>query len=301
VSVSLLLFGVVTGLALAAIYLLLSIGFNVILASSGTFNFALGTIAAGGTIASYYSTVKWGWSPIFAALLISGGGAVAAYAIYLVAIKVAMRSEEFLHVSLISTMGIAFAATTLMSVWFGADPRPVPAYVSETPFKIGTIPLRPTYVVLLVVACVITALIEIVMVRTDSGRMFRATLEDPPGAELQGIDTKRIVVGGLCVGGMLAALAGFLIAPVVSASPFAADKLTFFGFAAMTIGGFGSFRGAVVGALAVGLIGGLTPIGLEPHWVVPITWTALLLMLLVRPSGIAGTAGLFGAKGLREG
>ena len=68
----------------------------------------------------------------------------------------------------------------------------------------------------------------------------------------------------------------------------------------MAIGGFGSFAGALVGGVVVGLIYGVVPVVLDSHLTVPVMWLAVVAVLLVRPSGLLGTAGLFGSARLRE-
>ena len=72
------------------------------------------------------------------------------------------------------------------------------------------------------------------------------------------------------------------------------------GFAGMAIGGFGSFAGSLVGGLVVGLIAGLTPTLAPPHLALPLLWIIVVAVLLVKPMGLWGAAGLFGSAGLRE-
>ncbi len=132
------------------------------------------------------------------------------------------------------------------------------------------------------------------------GTVFRMTLEDPEGARLMGIDTGKVVVLTFMLAGLLSALTGFLAAPVVSASTFNAHDLAFFGFAGMAIGGFGSFVGALVGSVLVGLIVGITPSVADPHLAVPLVWVLVLSVLLFKPSGLWGAVGLFGAARARD-
>ena len=117
---------------------------------------------------------------------------------------------------------------------------------------------------------------------------------------LMGIDTRRVITLVFGVAGALSAIAGFLVAPVIHASAFTAQELAFFGFAGMAIGGFGSFSGALLGGVVVGLIYGLVPVLWDPHLTVPILWAVVVAVLLVRPMGLLGTAGLFGSAKSRE-
>ena len=98
------------------------------------------------------------------------------------------------------------------------------------------------------------------------------------------------LVAVTALGGGLACLAGFMVAPVSTASVFVGDRFALFGFAAMAIGGYGSFRGAIAGGLIVGLITGLTPVWFNASLTQPLVFAALLTVLLVRPAGLFGRA-----------
>jgi branched-subunit amino acid ABC-type transport system permease component len=128
------------------------------------------------------------------------------------------------------------------------------------------------------------------------GYMLRAVLEDPEGAALIGINTPRVIRRVFAVAGVLSGIAGYLIAPITQASPYVADSLGLFAFAAMTIGGFGSFAGSLAGGLIVGLITGVAAGFLDPHWTRPLIFVICLLVLLLRPGGIFGSRGVFGTK-----
>jgi branched-chain amino acid transport system permease protein len=73
-----------------------------------------------------------------------------------------------------------------------------------------------------------------------------------------------------------------------------------FGFASIAIGGFASFRGAVVGGLIVGLILGLTPAFTDQTWRGPLVWVAMVIVLFIRPAGLFGKGGQFGAVSVRQ-
>lgn len=201
---------------------------------------------------------------------------------------------------MLTTVGLGLAANAGIALVFGSDTKKVSPMVSDIPILLAGIPLRPTYLIIIACGLVVTFLIELVIRRTRVGQIFRVTLEDPEYAQLTGINTNLVIAVTFVVAGALAALAGFLIAPVIGASAFAGQNLAFAGFAAMAIGGFGSFAGALIGGLIAGMIMGLTPILTTPVATQPLLWVAVVLLLLVRPGGLLGTAGLFGATKDRE-
>jgi branched-subunit amino acid ABC-type transport system permease component len=153
---------------------------------------------------------------------------------------------------------------------------------------------------MLVVTLLITLLVDRVLRKTLIGHVLRATLEDPEGAALLGFDTRFIVRGVFALAGLISALAGYLIAPITQASPYVADELGLFGFAALAIGGFGSFGGALAGGLVVGLMTGIGAGFIDPHLLRPLIFVLCVLVLLVRPGGVFGSKGLFGSAKLRD-
>jgi len=298
---TLLFIAVVTGLGFAAIYVLIAISFTLILASSGVFNFAQSVPVGLAGIVSYLATSQYGWPPLVAAAAAVALGSLAGFVTYLVAVRPALgRGNFFTETTLLTTIGLGTAASALVAYMFGSEARPVQSYITTTPVAIGDAPLRPVYVVMIVVAAVATMLVDRVMRRTEMGHVFRLTLEDREGAQLLGVNTYKVIAYTFVVAGALAAVAGFLIAPVIGASAFTAQHLAFYGFAGMTIGGFGSFAGALAGGSIVGLIVGITPAYTDPALATPLVWAAMVLILLLRPSGIAGAGGLFGAASARE-
>lgn len=300
-STTAILLGLVTGLALASIYVLIAISFTLVLAASGVFNFAQGTIVMGGAVLSFLLGVQLGWPPLITVAAIAVIGVLAGLLTHLLAVWPAIgRSRSFTHMTMLTTIGLGTGANALAALLFGSDSHPVPSYVSDSPVSLFSIPLRPTYIVMIGVGASVTLAIEWLVRRTELGHIFRATLEDPEGALLLGIDTRKVIAFAFGLAGAMSALAGYLIAPVISASAFTAQELAFYGFAGMAIGGFGSFAGALAGGAIVGVIAGMVPTLANPHLALPLLWIVVVVMLLAKPAGLWGTAGLFGSAKIRE-
>lgn len=293
--------GFVTGLAFASIFVLIAISFTLVLAASGVFNFAQGTIVMLGTILSYFIGVQMGWPALATASAIAALGALAGILNHLFAVRPAIgRSKSFTHTTMLTTLGLGTGANALVALLFGSDSYRVPSYVSEDPLRMFGIPLRPTYLVMIAVGVVVTIAVELMVRRTAIGHMLRVTLEDPEGARLVGIDTRKVIALSFALAGAMSGVAGYLIAPTIGASAFTAQELAFYGFAGMAIGGFGSFAGSLAGGVLVGLVVGVVPTLGSPDAAVPLLWVIIIVMLLIKPGGLWGTAGLFGSARLRE-
>ena len=296
-----LVLGFVTGLAFASIYVLIAISFTLVLAASGVFNFAQGTIVMLGTIGAYLLSVKLGWPAMAMVAVVGAAGALAGIVNHVVAVRPAIgRSKSFSHTTMLTTLGLGTGVNALVALVFGSDSYRVPSFVPEDPLMVFSIPLRPTYLLMIAVGTVVTIAVEWVVRRTSIGHMLRVTLEDPEGARLLGIDTRKVIALSFALAGVMSALAGVLIVPTIGASAFTAQELAFYGFAGMAIGGFGSFAGSLAGGLVVGLIVGLTPAFGNPHASVPMIWAMVVITLLVKPAGLLGAAGLFGSARLRD-
>ncbi|MFG1400156.1 MULTISPECIES: branched-chain amino acid ABC transporter permease [Roseixanthobacter] len=300
-TITTLMLGVITGLALASVYILVAVSFTIILAASGVFNFAQGTVVMIGTILAFVLGVQLGWAPLATAAATAGAGVLAGLLTHLVAVWPAMgRSRSFSHTTMLTTIGLATAVNSFASILFGSDSHRVPSYVSEDPLFLLSIPVRPIYLLMIATGIAVTVAVEWVVRRTSVGHIFRATLEDPECAQLFGVNTGKVIAIAFGLAGAMSALAGMLIAPVIAASAYSAQELAFYGFAGMALSGFGSFAGALFGSVIVGLISGIVPSIANPQLALPLIWLVVVAILLVKPSGLWGTAGLFGSGRIRE-
>ncbi|MES2481321.1 MAG: branched-chain amino acid ABC transporter permease [Pseudomonadota bacterium] len=159
--------GVISGLALASIYILVALGFTLVIAASGVFNFAQGSVVMIGTILAYLFTDRLGW-PAGPALLVSLGiGALLGLLTHLVAVRPAMgRSHDLGHATLLTTIGLGTALNAAVALWFGGESFNVKSYVGDTPVQLLGVPIRPVYLLIIGAAAAITLTIELVARRT---------------------------------------------------------------------------------------------------------------------------------------
>jgi branched-subunit amino acid ABC-type transport system permease component len=293
--------GFETGIALACLYLLIAVSFTLIVAVSGVFSFLQATLIMLATVFAYVLSVEWGWSNFAIIPLLIVFGLVAGLLTHLMFVRPLMgRTRDMLESSMLTTLGASTAINAIAGLLFGSNTRPMPSYAPLTPFKIGSVPIDKTNVVIVAVCAVLMICFQVVLRRTSIGRVTRITLEDTDGAQLMGVNTVRVIMISFCVAGAMAMIAGWLVAPVLSASAYSAQNQAFFAFAAMAIGGFGSFNGAMIGAVVVGMGQGLIPAYLSPSWTIPLLLVFALVLLIIKPTGLLGRAGLFGAAAQRQ-
>jgi branched-chain amino acid transport system permease protein len=123
---------------------------------------------------------------------------------------------------------------------------------------------------------------------TLTGRAVRAVAINPRAAALMGIDTHRMVRLSFALAGGLGALAGVIITPITTASYHVGVMMGLKGFAAAVLGGYGSFLGAIVGGLSLGLLESLGAGVLSSAYKDVIAFVVLLLVLFIRPRGLLG-------------
>src|SRR5262245_3207108 len=130
--------GVVSGLAFASIFALIALSLTMVLAASGVFNFAQGTIVMGGTILAYLLGVRLGWTPLVVGSVTVGLGIVAGLLTYVLAIRPAVgRAKALSHTTVLTTIGLGTAANAAIELLFGGDTFPVPSFVTENPIAFG--------------------------------------------------------------------------------------------------------------------------------------------------------------------
>jgi branched-chain amino acid transport system permease protein len=198
--------------------------------------------------------------------------------------------------SVIVTIGLLILLEGLAGIFFGAQYRSFPAAFSVTGLKVGSTPLGVSrFDVFTVAAVLATTLILAVTFRyTTAGLRMRAAAFNATIARLSGIRVARVLTVGWALAGLLGALAGVLVSPSTFLYPNSMDAIFVLGFTAAVIGGLDSPVGAVVGGLILGILLNYVSGYLGSDLVPIFGLAALVVVLMLRPSG------LFGATATRQ-
>lgn len=281
---------VITGIAVGAVYGLIAIGYTVVFNTTRVFNLAQGDLVMVGVLFSYWALDVRGWPQLVAVILVL----LVVPAVSLIEERVAVR--PFLGRSrdnigwFISTLAFGLILETIVVRLYGDNPpRPVRSPLSSAPIHIGIIRTRPQLLLAVAVLTIVTVAIELFYRRTWTGRAMRATADDREIAALRGIDPRRMSLIAFAIGGLLAGIAGFVVAPIVYADVTIGLVYSIKGFIALAIGGFGSIRGAIIGALAIGIAEQLWDLYFDPRYEIVASFALLMLILTVRPTGLFRT------------
>jgi branched-chain amino acid transport system permease protein len=195
------------------------------------------------------------------------------------------RDESF---QLLLTFALVLMFQDVFRFVWGSNPRSLDSsYLSY-----GTINARdfsvPVYNLLVIAAALGTAVgLGAFLQRTNFGRILRATAENRAMAEALGVDVRRVYSAVFTLGAVLGTTAGALIVPTAAASLDMAIEFVIEAFAVVVIGGLGSMRGALAGALIVGVIRAYSLV-LYPEAEVLAIYLIVIAVLLLRPSGLFG-------------
>ena len=196
----------------------------------------------------------------------------------------------------IATLGMLGVIRAIVGmIWTNEGKRFDPP-VDTAGFVIGdtTLPFSRLNLLIVVTAAIVMIIFSLIFQKSNLGLALRAAAYNPEIARLSGVRVAQTRTIGWIFAGAAGAVAGILVTPNDSLTPNSLDTLLVFGFVAAVIGGLESLLGAVVGGLVLGIGLSFVLIYLGTSLVFPTAFVVLVLVLLVRPSGI------FGVKGARS-
>lgn len=288
---TLALHAIVTGLAVGSVYGLIAIGYTVVFNATRVFNLAQGDLVMLGVLLSYYALDVQHWPEVAALLLVVFG----VPAVSLVEERFVVR--PFLRRSgdnlgwFIATLAFSLIIETVVTDLYGdRPPEPVPSPLSDHPVHIGSLSFSPQLLLAIGAIVIVMILIDLFYTRTWLGRAMEATAEDRDLAAMRGIQPARISALAFAIAGLIGGIAGFVIAPVVFANVSIGLTYSLKGFIALAIGGFGSIRGAVVGAWLLGISEQLFDLYANPSYEILASVILLVLVLSIRPTGLFSRA-----------
>jgi len=197
-------------------------------------------------------------------------------------------------VFLITAIGASFTIQYLIFLIRGANAEPaVTMFIPEPIFDVfGTI-VNSQQLIIVIASVILMLATDWFIRRTRTGRGIRAVAQDPDTATLMGVNKERIIQITFITGGILAGAAALFYVMLVPSGVIynGGFILGVKAFAAAVLGGIGNVRGALLGGLLLGVIGNYGQILLgDSQWTDVVAFVVLVLVLLVKPSGILGTS-----------
>lgn len=279
------LVSVVDGVAYGLLLFTLAAGLSLVFGMMDVLNLAHGTLYLLGAYAAYqFSDGSW---PGLVLAIVAGLVVGALGGVVLAALSAPLADRGHLDQAML-TLGVGFIVVDLLITRYGGEQVPidVPAGLDGSFSLLGH--SYPTYRILFIVIAGVLALgVWLLFERSSLGALVRATVVDREMVQAMGVDTRWVLFGVFAFGAGLAALGGVLGAPIMAPGPGVDERVLVLSLVVVVIGGLGSIRGALVGALIIGQVQGLG-VQLTPTYAPFLLFGAMLVILVWRPQGLAG-------------
>jgi branched-chain amino acid transport system permease protein len=285
-SLSFILQVLFAGLAVGAIYALVSLGFVLIIRATNVVNFAQGDFAMLGAYAMV-TLLSFAHLPYLVSILLSLAAMAIFGLIFNYGVYYPLRDRTYLPV-LISTLGAAIFMQNTVLALFGPQPHPMAKVFSAQGIDIAGVFLDSQYLVILGVTAIAVGFQYFLFEHTLLGKKLQATSQDKDMARLVGIPVVWMIAFTFIYSAMLGGLAGILIAPVLFVSTGMASIIALKAFSATIIGGFGDVTGAIVGGLLLGVVESFAAAYISVPYKDAFGFLLVFIFLLFRPQGIFG-------------
>jgi branched-chain amino acid transport system permease protein len=286
---ALILVQLLNGISLGMIYVLMAVGLTIVFGMLNIINFAHGAVyALGAYMAFTFATLLGQWIGSFWVAMVLGPLATALVGVVF-EVTLLRRMQDAEHeYQILLTFGVALILQEVIIMIWGAVGKSLPMpreLAGLMDFGIFTFPDYRIFLIGFIglVCLVIWLLIE----KTSYGSIIRAGTENRNMVNCLGIDIYRVFTVVFALGVGLAGLAGALALPMRGAQPLMGDTILTLCFVVVVIGGMGSFTGAILGGLLVGIVESMMALIWPPGTMLSI-FAAMALVILVRPKGLLG-------------
>lgn len=280
------------GLQLGSIYALVALGYTMVYGIAKLINFAHGDIIMVGGYTIYFAIQMFFaqsglplWLTIIPAVVVCS---LLGVLIERVAYKPLRNSPRITN--LITAIGISLLLENLFVKFFSSSAKPVPSIFPNMTFDIFGLSLPLATVITIVVTVILTILLHLFTRTTKHGKAMLAVSEDYGAASLVGINVDNTMTMTFAIGSALAGVASVLyVASYPQIQPFMGSMLGIKAFTAAVVGGIANIPGAVFGGFILGIIEALTRAYLSSSYADAIVFFVLILVLLIKPTGLLGT------------
>ncbi len=276
-----------SGLAVGSLFALIAVGFNLTFAVNRTVNFAHGQWVAVGSLLAFTLLVEW-QMPLLVTII---GTGVLLGILGLVLERIGIRPMIGHSLSLgfiMSTLALGIMLESAALYWWGSTALFVPSPVGEERMEIFGAGIYPQEALVPVVTAFMLLGLAIIYRATRLGRALRATAENRDAAQLMGINAKRMVAVAYGLAGLMAGVAGVLVAPLTGALAVAGAGLGLKAFAVAIVGGLDSIIGTLIAGLFLGVAEQYIALYISPGLRDVGVYAIVISMLLIRPFGLLG-------------
>ena len=287
---------IINGLSLGSIYALIALGYTMVYGVLRLINFAHGDVYMLGAFAGYFlaNALQLDDNPSVPGMVAVTIGAMAiCAAIGILIERLAYRPVR--HHSRLSALITAIGVSLLLEyggqVVFGASPRFFPQMIRSETYTLAGAQVTNQSLLIIAMSVIVMFGLEFVVHRTRIGKAMRATSYNLAVAKLMGINTDRVIAFTFALGSALAAVGGVLVALAIPRiDPLMGLMTGLKAFVAAVLGGIGNIPGAMIGGMLIGLMETAISATAYSTYRDAVAFAVLILILLIRPAGIMGSA-----------
>ena len=282
-SFSLFFQSLINGLNQGAIYALIALGYTMVYGIIRMINFAHGDFIMIGAYTLFYTIPLMVNAAVIIAIAVC---AVVGVLVEILAYRPVRKAGSMS--ALITALAMSIFLENLAMVLFGAKPHNVQAIFSLPTITVGTVALPLNVLLTIAIGLGIMIALQLFVKKTKLGKAMRAVPQDKDASTLVGINVNKIITTTFAIGSGLAAVAALMYcATYPRVTNDMGSMMGMKAFIAAVLGGIGIIPGAMLGGILIGLIEIFVKL-FAPGWYEAVTYGTLIVILLVKPSGILG-------------
>lgn len=279
----------INGISLGSVYAIIALGYTMVYGIAKMLNFAHGDVIMIGSYVVFVTVSTMGLPPMAGVLLAVAVCTLLGMTIERIAYK-PLRGVSPLAV-LITAIGVSYLLQNVALLIFGADTKSFTSVVTLPAIKLagGEMTITGETIVTILSCIVIMIGLTAFINKSKAGQAMLAVSEDRGAATLMGINVNGTIALTFAIGSALAAIAGVLLCSAYpSLTPYTGSMPGIKAFVAAVFGGIGSIPGAFIGGILLGVIEILSKAYISSQMSDAIVFSVLIIVLLVKPTGILG-------------
>ncbi len=277
------------GILIAGLYATVTLGLTLVLGVMGIVNFAHGELVMLGAYSTFWLYTLLGIDPM---LSIAMSGLILFFiglSIYRFTIRPILKDPPLNQ--LLLTLGISIFLQNLAMILWKTDSRSVITSYSGMSLHLGMVHVGLTRLITFLIAVVLTVFLVFFLYKARPGRAMRAVSENNTASWLIGVNVQKTYMLAFGVAAAIAGASGALVSTIMYTFPMVGFKLGLKAFCILILGGLGNIPGALFGSLILGLtesfVGTYVPEG--SGWAEGISFILIMIILIIKPTGLAGT------------
>ena len=278
---------IVNGIAIGGVYVLIALGLTTVFGILGIAHFAHGSVSMFGGYLTYFLVASQGLPLVGAVVIAVMVGLLLGAAIEFLAYR-PVRNANHINAFIVA-LGLTMMVEGINLQFFGAEQVVIPTGASRI-FDIGGVTIPELRLYVIVSAAILVAAMAVFVERTKTGQAIRAVAENRDAAILMGVNVNTIPLVVFAISTALGVAAGVMVGSLFAIAPGIGEGLVVKGFAVLILGGLGSFPGAVIGGIVLGITESLAAGFISSAYKDVIAFVVMIVVLLVRPQGLLGKA-----------